>query len=241
MKTWHAPLESPRADHKIALRLFGFVLASMMLHAIVLLSQRTSFEPGVMHERTMQVTLGSLTPIESPAATKPAEKKPPAKQTPQPERARTPMHTVPTARSLEQTLSESREQLEDRQPLAATAVASPPQGTTNTTTAVATTSADAVGGEQQRSTLNQLLKQALAKHFHYPLLARKRGWQGEVRLSFTLDTSGTNTHARIAQGSGYSALDHAALKSLNQVARIDEHLTQELNFELPVVYTLNEG
>lgn len=92
-----------------------------------------------------------------------------------------------------------------------------------------------------QASLQHELAQALAEHFSYPLLARKRGWQGEVHLAFTLDNQGTIVQARIAQSSGYSALDGAALQSLRQVAGIGRPLQQEFNLELPVVYRLNGG
>ena len=92
--------------------------------------------------------------------------------------------------------------------------------------------------EQQRMGISQRLKQALAKHFRYPGQARKRGWQRTVLTTFTLNTNGTIINAHIEQGSGYTTLDHAALI---QVASINARPSQELSFEIPVIYSLNGG
>lgn len=87
----------------------------------------------------------------------------------------------------------------------------------------------------------QILRQALAQQFRYPLLARKRGWQGEVLLAFTLDSRGTIIDARIAHSSGYGALDNAAIASLIRVATIEAGPSRPLSFELPVIYRLHGG
>lgn len=185
----------------------------------------------------MQVTLDMLTPIASPVATKQVENKVTSTKPRKPEQSIKQTNTISASKSIAQKQTTDKS-IKETQPLDTTAVDSQPPGTA---TAETTTTTEALSDEQRRSSLNQLLTQALAKHFHYPMLARKRGWQGEVLLAFTLSTSGAITDARIAHGSGYSSLDHAALKSLNLVAHIGEQLTQELNFELPVIYRLNGG
>jgi protein TonB len=94
---------------------------------------------------------------------------------------------------------------------------------------------------QQHAAIRVLLRAALEKHYYYPLLARRRGWQGEVLLGFTLDEKGTIVNARVTRSSGYRTLDNAALKSLNKVAAIDLHPAEALDFELPVIYNLYGG
>lgn len=89
---------------------------------------------------------------------------------------------------------------------------------------------------QQR--LRITLQQSLADHFTYPLLARRRGWQGEVVLSFRLGTDGLILDARIARSSGYGVLDHAALTALGKVKRLEGGLANSLTMELPVIYRL---
>lgn len=82
------------------------------------------------------------------------------------------------------------------------------------------------------------IRQALAEHFVYPFLARKRGWQGEVLLSFDVDSDGRISHARIIRSSGYRALDQAALKSLARVGRIEQAPLVRVSLQLPVAYQL---
>ncbi len=82
------------------------------------------------------------------------------------------------------------------------------------------------------------LRQSLAAHFVYPLLARQRNWQGEVLLAFRLERDGRISEVRVAHSSGYSLLDHAALSALDKVGRISEILPRTLTVELPVIYRL---
>lgn len=82
------------------------------------------------------------------------------------------------------------------------------------------------------------LRQSLAAHFVYPLLARQRNWQGEVLLAFSLERDGRISNVRVARSSGYSLLDHAALSALDQVGGLGEMLPRTLSVELPVIYRL---
>lgn len=88
------------------------------------------------------------------------------------------------------------------------------------------------------------IRLALTRYFDYPLLARRRGWQGEVRLSFVLHQDGRIEDIAIAHSSGYRVLDHAAYSTLAKVERIDGPLDLHWGsrrLELPVIYRLHEG
>lgn len=89
-----------------------------------------------------------------------------------------------------------------------------------------------------QSSLKVTLHQELARHFNYPLLARRRGWQGEVLLAFRLEADGRIIDARIARSSGYSVLDHAALTALGKVKRIETGASHGFAMQLPVIYQL---
>ncbi len=242
MKAWHIQLDSSRADHTISLRLLGFVLASLLAHSTLLLSQYSEMRFDATTISAMQITLGMLKTTESQPKSEPLQQSQPApptraKASPPVVQQQRSQYETPSVKPKTNATAAKSALFEPEPPLAATL-----QGTTaSETDATAAVSPDAQASAQQRITLNQMLNQALARHFHYPMLARKRGWQGVVRLAFTLDTNGTITHARIAQGSGYRALDRAALKSLHQVAGINKQLTQALSFELPVIYSLSGG
>jgi len=93
----------------------------------------------------------------------------------------------------------------------------------------------------ERSALAHHLQQALTRHFNYPLLARRRGWQGEVLVSFTLESNGKIAEIRIARGSGYKLLDRAALTILSKIGRIEGAPQYSHTFELPIIYRLQDG
>lgn len=97
---------------------------------------------------------------------------------------------------------------------------------------------DAIDEAALESRLRVTLQQALARHFSYPLLARRRGWQGEVLLAFRLQSDGRIIDARIARSSGYGVLDRAALDALGKVGRISAGAEYGFAMQLPVIYRL---
>jgi len=50
----------------------------------------------------------------------------------------------------------------------------------------------------------------------YPPLARRRNWQGTVLLLVTVDIQGLSEQVKKLKGSGYSILDRAAKKTVQQ-------------------------
>lgn len=88
------------------------------------------------------------------------------------------------------------------------------------------------------SSLKVTLQREIARHFSYPLLARRHGWQGEVLLAFRLEADGRISEARVLRSSGYGILDRAALTALGKVGRIGSGIRRGLAMELPVIYRL---
>lgn len=90
--------------------------------------------------------------------------------------------------------------------------------------------------------LQRVLRARLTHYFRYPALARRRGWQGRVILSLSINARGQLSHLRIAQSSGYPVLDRAALHSLRQVGCLPRAAAwvggRDVNVELPVRYRL---
>lgn len=86
------------------------------------------------------------------------------------------------------------------------------------------------------------IRQALAAHFHYPSLARRRNWEGTVVLTLVLQPSGHISHVRVLSGSGYQLLDTAALNSIAAVGTIpglsSKLYGRTLEVELPLKYKL---
>lgn len=106
------------------------------------------------------------------------------------------------------------------------------------TTATAATEAEAIDTAARESSLRHSVQLELARHFHYPLLARKRGWQGEVLLAFRLEADGRISEARVARSSGYGVLDNAALTALGKIKRIKGGTVHGFAMQIPVIYHL---
>lgn len=66
------------------------------------------------------------------------------------------------------------------------------------------------------------LRDALAPYFAYPMMARRNGWQGQVRVGLRVEADGRLSHVRIARSSGYRLLDNAALATLNHISIVPQ-------------------
>lgn len=93
---------------------------------------------------------------------------------------------------------------------------SPPASALSTSPAVPATEANA------RATVapgwNALLAAWLAANRRYPDDARRRGEEGEVTVRFTVAPDGRVSEAAVMKGSGFAALDAAALRLLQGAA-----------------------
>jgi TonB family protein len=66
--------------------------------------------------------------------------------------------------------------------------------------------------------IKQKITSEFSRYFYYPDAARRRNWQGDVVLQFTLLPDGHLNQIRIHQSSGVKSLDEAAVHALQQVA-----------------------
>ena len=66
-----------------------------------------------------------------------------------------------------------------------------------------------------RSSVMELITRELT----YPAIARRKGWQGVVKLELHIEADGSITHLQVDETSGYSILDKAAMQCL-QLASI---------------------
>lgn len=85
------------------------------------------------------------------------------------------------------------------------------------------------------------LKEAFVAHFHYPLLARRKGWEGEVTLALRVEIDGRLTGIQVVGSSGYRVLDNAAVDSLRRARALPlpgGALGGSLDMVLPVRYRL---
>jgi protein TonB len=89
------------------------------------------------------------------------------------------------------------------------------------------------------------LHAALMPHFSYPLLARRRGWEGIVRVGLRIEANGRLTRLHLVEASPYDVLNTAAIDSLAQLARLPNAGTwlqgSHVDLVLPVEYRLLEG
>ena len=100
-------------------------------------------------------------------------------------------------------------------------------------------------GEPAADTVDRIkshLYTDLARHFDYPALARRRGWEGRVMLALNVASDGQLQQIRVARSSGFAILDDSALQSLRQVDRIGEAAAllkgRMLAMQIPVIYRL---
>lgn len=89
------------------------------------------------------------------------------------------------------------------------------------------------------------LREALAHHFHYPLLARRKGLEGEVKVSLRIEPDGELSHIRLAQSSGHAVLDEAAIATLGKVSRLPQAVPwlkgAYFDMTLPIQYRLTDS
>ena len=106
--------------------------------------------------------------------------------------------------------------------------------------------ADAVQEEAAKTDeASSELRKMFSANFTYPPLARRRGWEGEVRLGLRLEPDGRVTHIHIVKSSGFAILDKSALKTargLGLAPAAARWLQGEwFDMILPVRYQLNDG
>lgn len=106
----------------------------------------------------------------------------------------------------------------------------------------AATATGAERGDELREQLRSRLNNALIAHFDYPLTARRRGWEGVVRVGLRVEANGRLTRLHVIGSSGHAVLDRAALNSLGRVGRLPDAISwlqgRQFDMVLPVRYQL---
>ncbi len=89
------------------------------------------------------------------------------------------------------------------------------------------------------------LKGDIHQYFNYPLMAKKRGWEGEVHLDIEVTPQGEIANVVIRQSSGYTLLDKAALNSIKRIGHINDAVKwlagRHLSTTIPVIYKLTNS
>ena len=104
------------------------------------------------------------------------------------------------------------------------------------------------GSGTDRATTEEQLRrsilQLVSSRFDYPLMARRKGMQGTVRLQVRIESDGRISRLLVEQSSGYPVLDRAALQSL-QLASVPDARQwmngQSIDIIIPVEYRLVGG
>jgi periplasmic protein TonB len=106
----------------------------------------------------------------------------------------------------------------------------------------------AAGLDNARQTAEEQLRksilQLVSSRFDYPLLARRKGWQGIVKLQVHIESDGRISRLHVEQTSGYPVLDRAALQSLQLASVPDAEQWmqgQAIDIIIPVEYRLVGG
>lgn len=93
--------------------------------------------------------------------------------------------------------------------------------------------------------LHSLLHDSLNRHFVYPAMARRLGWEGRVELRVSLDPEGRVYGLRILRSSGYALLDDDAMQTLQRIGSIPQARAwlpkNGYTTTLPVIYKLSRG
>jgi TonB family protein len=81
--------------------------------------------------------------------------------------------------------------------------------------------------------------------FHYPAMARQRGWEGKVIVGLDVNKAGYIHNVNVKHSSGYSVLDNNAKRTFELIGNVLPVLskgnTQSYQFTIPVIYMLTKG
>ena len=98
--------------------------------------------------------------------------------------------------------------------------------------------------EEQDQHLRACVMNLITRQLSYPAIARRKGWQGVVRLELHIEPDGRISDLHIEQTSGYTVLDEAARQSL-QLANIPDAAQwlqgETASIVVPVEYRLIDG
>lgn len=105
--------------------------------------------------------------------------------------------------------------------------------------------APAPAREDVAERLRQQLGRSLQAHFHYPRIARHRGWEGLVEVGLRVEANGRLSDIRVLRTSGFSVLDRAAVASVGRIHHLRDAPRwlggHGMELVLPVQYRLIDG
>jgi protein TonB len=112
-------------------------------------------------------------------------------------------------------------------------------------TAVINAAKQAISNDAQKATQAAYIQQLhhlLERHKHYPRLARRRGEQGTVKVSFSIQADGSLQNIQLHTKSNSSRLDNAALKTVRHLNGLLPPLPNSLGkrewpIQVPIVFS----
>jgi len=98
--------------------------------------------------------------------------------------------------------------------------------------------------EEQDQHLRACVMNLITRQLTYPAIARRKGWQGVVKLELHIESDGQISGLHIDASSGYNVLDEAAVQSL-QLANVPDAAQwlqgEPFDIVVPVEYKLIDG
>jgi periplasmic protein TonB len=215
-----------------------FLCLSTAAHAAVLTAwQLPDYMPGSSgHAVHLTITQRAGDRIEQPSTLTAPAATAAVENTPRTQQAEAPAARVASNSATARNTAATPEKTVPQQALSS----AQPVNTTAATSAAA--ASDAVFQQQETDRhLRNSVMQLISHELHYPAIARRKGWQGVVKLNLHIEPDGSITGLQVDETSGYAILDEAALECL-QLASLPgaAHWLQgqAIDIVVPVEYRL---
>jgi len=226
---------------KPALLLAGFILMSALVHSIFLAScfdeQSKSINIMQIAPPLQVVVISSRgSQADDPQKTLPAETK-----------KKTPVHkTTPATQAIRAIAKQAVQETPPPTPVIAKQELKDKPDKTQSMDISSTKTNSSSNDKSKSAPVNHLraqLRSQLARHFIYPRLARRMGWEGQVGLELHIEEDGSLHKIRVVRSSGYKVLDENARSTLNSIGRItvaSNMIIDPVDTEIEVQYRLTE-
>jgi protein TonB len=118
------------------------------------------------------------------------------------------------------------------------------RGDISATPGSASTGQDPLNSAARYRRVRAALHEALLPRFDYPSAARRRGWQGRVRIGLHVEADGDLTRIHLVESSGHALLDRAAVKNVTELRNVPAAAQWldglDMDMILPVRYRLRD-
>lgn len=83
------------------------------------------------------------------------------------------------------------------------------------------------------------IRDSILGNLHYPMLARRQGWSGQVEVAFMIAPDGSVDELRVQTSSGFPVLDDQALAAIRRSAPFTPAPRIAALLIMPVTFHLN--